>query len=38
MPAFHLLKDCGEIDKMLNALIKSLSTLHSPLSTYPKRG
>ena len=28
----HLLNDCTEINKMLNALIKSLSTLHSPLS------
>ena len=26
-----LLNDCAEISKMLNALIKSLSTLHSPL-------
>ena len=33
----HLLNDCTEINKMLNALIKSLSTLHSPLFTmhYP---
>ena len=29
----HLLNDCTEINKMLNALIKSLSTPHSPLST-----
>ena len=29
----HLLNDCAEIDKMPNALLKSLSTLHSPLST-----
>ena len=29
----HLLNDCTEINKMLNALIKSLSTRHSPLST-----
>ena len=27
----HLLNDCTEINKMLNALIKSLSTLHLPL-------
>ena len=33
----HLLNDCTEINKMLNALIKSLSTHHSPLFTphYP---
>ena len=33
----HLLNDCTEINKMLNALIKSLSTRHSPLFTphYP---
>ena len=32
-----LLNDCAEISKMLNALIKSLSTNHSPLTTlhYP---
>ena len=29
----HLLNDCTEINKMLNALIKSLSTRHSPLAT-----
>ena len=28
----HLLSDCAEINKMLNALIKSLSTRHYPLS------
>ena len=31
----HLLNDCTEINKMLNALIKSLSTRHSPLPTIP---
>ena len=29
----HLLSDCAEIDKMLNASIKSLATRHSPLAT-----
>jgi len=29
----RLLSDCVEINKMLNALIKSISTLHSPLTS-----
>ena len=33
MTSLHLLNDCAEIDKILNAMLKSLFTLHSPLST-----
>ena len=37
MTWLHFLNDCDEINKMLNASIKSLSTIHYPLSTnhYP---
>ena len=31
MTWLHLLKDCAEINKMLNASIKSLATSHWPL-------
>ena len=33
MTWLHYLKDCAEINKMLNASIKSLATIHWPLST-----
>ena len=33
MTSLHYLKDCAEINKMLNASIKSLATIHWPLST-----
>ena len=33
MTWLHFLNDCAEINKMLNASIKSLSTIHYPLST-----
>ena len=33
MTWLHYLKDCAEINKMLNALIKSLATIYWPLST-----
>ena len=33
MTSLHLLNDCAEIDKILNAMLKSLSTNHSPLAT-----
>ncbi len=33
MTWLNFLKDCAEINKMLNALIKSLATIHWPLST-----
>ena len=33
MTWLNFLKDCAEINKMLNALIKSLATIHYPLST-----
>ena len=33
MTWLHYLKDCAEINKMLNASIKSLSTIHYPLAT-----
>ena len=33
MTWLHYLKDCAEINKMLNASIKSLATSHWPLST-----
>ena len=33
----HYLEDCAEINKMLNASIKSLSTIHYPLSRAPAR-
>ena len=32
MTWLHYLKDCAEINKMLNASIKSLATIHWPLS------
>ena len=32
MTWLNFLKDCAEINKMLNALIKSLATIHYPLS------
>ena len=35
MTWWHFLNDCAEIDKMLNASIKSLSTIHYPLSRAP---
>ena len=31
MTSLHFLNDCAEIDKILNAMLKSLSTNHSPL-------
>ena len=34
MTWLHYLKDCAEINKMLNASIKSLATIHWPLSHY----
>ncbi len=33
MTWLHYLRDCAEINKMLNASIKSLATIHWPLST-----
>ena len=33
MTWLHYLEDCAEINKMLNASIKSLATIHWPLST-----
>ena len=33
MTWLHFLKDCAWINKMLNASIKSLATIHWPLST-----
>ena len=33
MTWLHFLNDCAEIDKMLNASIQSLSTIHYPLFT-----
>ena len=35
MTWLHFLKDCAEINKMLNASIKSLSTSHYSLSHAP---
>ena len=33
MTWLHYLKDCAEINKMLNVPIQKLSTIHYPLST-----
>ena len=33
MTWLNFLKDCAEINKMLNAPINSLSTIHYPLAT-----
>ena len=35
MTWLHYLKDCAEINKMLNASIKSLATIHYSLSRAP---
>ncbi len=35
MTWLHYLKDCAEINKMLNASIKSLATIHYSLSHAP---
>ena len=35
MTWLHYSKDCAEINKMLNASIQSLSTIHYPLSRAP---
>ena len=35
MTWLHFLNDCTEINKMLNASIQSLSTIHYPLSPAP---
>ena len=35
MTWLHYLKDCAEINNMLNASIKSLATIHYPLSHAP---
>ena len=37
MTWLHFLNVCAEINKMLNASIKSLSTIHYPLSRAPAR-
>ena len=34
MTWLNFLKDCAEINKMLNALIKSLATIHWPLTSH----
>ena len=35
MTWLHYLKDCAEINKMLNVPIQKLSTIHYPLSHAP---